>query len=55
MNEGELEHPPPAPWNLNSCPEEMIIDSNDSPEDECDCIARRNGVRHREQRSHRGT
>jgi hypothetical protein len=53
MNHGELEHPPPAPWDLEARVEEIKVNSEDRPADEWDNIVRQNGVRHRDRRVHR--
>jgi len=53
MNRGELEHPPPAPWDLEVRVEDIKVNSEDRPVDEWDNIVRQNGVRHRDRRVHR--
>ena len=53
MSHSELEHPPPAPWDLEARTEEIRVNPEDRPADEWDSIIRRNGVRYRDRRIHR--
>jgi hypothetical protein len=45
MNDNMLEHPAPAPWDLDSKPEERIVDSKGRPEDEWNNIVYQRSVR----------
>jgi hypothetical protein len=53
MNHSELEHPPPAPWNLEALTEKIRVNSEDRPADEWDSIVRRNGVKYPDRRIYR--
>jgi hypothetical protein len=45
MHDNKLEHPAPAPWDLDSAPQQRIIDLGDRPEDEWNSIAYQRSVR----------
>jgi hypothetical protein len=43
----DLGHPSPAPWDLDSPPQQRIVDMNDRPEDEWNNIAYQRSIRRR--------